>query len=245
MKSREDQAVPFSVPGFHFHPLTQCIPDELYTSDSWLNAQDELQKLSKEPRCSLEQAWPLYMYFGNLTKYARATPKSSTCHLVGFLPSVFHACWDTLLDTDFLHSYHHGIVLKCADGVFHRIFPCIFTYSTDYPEKVLIATMKDMGLCPCPHCLVLKSMFGSLGLIKDMRSHISSVRVYIEINIVPVVNKFIKKLGGLDLDLFHMLIMDFMHECKLGTWEALFTHLIRILYALPGGLQLVVTLDSR
>jgi hypothetical protein len=48
---------------------------------------------------------------------------------------LFHTCWDTLLDTDFLHSYRHGIVLKCADGVFRRVFPRIFTYSADYPEK--------------------------------------------------------------------------------------------------------------
>lgn len=181
--------------------------DELYTSDSWLEAQDELQKLPKEPGCSLERviaglmffsdathlanfgtakAWPLYMYFGNLTKYARSAPKSGACHLVGFLPSVsftslphsgvtlilphqlpdrvkdiihnlprisksgmaalhthcrrelFHACWDTLLSEDFLLAYRHGIVLKCADGVFRRIFPRVFTYSADYPEKCVL-----------------------------------------------------------------------------------------------------------
>lgn len=55
---------------------------------------------------------------------------------------LFHACWDTLLDEDFLHAYRHGIVLKCADGVLRRIFPRIFTYSADYPEKyVLFAKM--------------------------------------------------------------------------------------------------------
>jgi len=85
------------------------IYDELYTSDAWLEAQDNLQKLPKEPGCSLERvvaglmffsdathlanfgtakAWPLYMYFGNLTKYARSSPQSGACHLVGFLPSV-------------------------------------------------------------------------------------------------------------------------------------------------------------
>ncbi|KAG2049220.1 hypothetical protein BDR06DRAFT_984493 [Suillus hirtellus] len=307
-KLREDEAIPFSVPGFHFCPLTQ----------------DELQKLPKEPGCSLERviaglmffsdathlanfgmakAWPLYMYFGNLTKYVRSALKSGACHLVGFLLSLpnrikdvlsalpqisksgmaalhthcrrelFHTCWDTLLDTDFLHTYCHGIMLKCADGVFRRIFPRIFTYSADYPEKVLIATMKDMGLCPCPRCLLPKSMFGSLGLLKDMRSHVSNVQVYFKTNIVkvqdyiywwgntvdgtkveetlreglwvPVVNKFIEKLGGLGLDPFCMLVVDFMYECELGTWKVLFTHLIRILYALPGGLQLVATLDSR
>jgi hypothetical protein len=83
--------------------------DELYTSDSWIEAQDDLQSQSREPGCSLERviaglmffsdathlanfgtakAWPLYLYFGNLTKYARSVPKSGACHLVGFLPSV-------------------------------------------------------------------------------------------------------------------------------------------------------------
>jgi hypothetical protein len=51
---------------------------------------------------------------------------------------LFHACWDTLLDKYFLLAYHHGIVLKCTDGVFRRIFPHIFTYSADYPEKCIL-----------------------------------------------------------------------------------------------------------
>jgi hypothetical protein len=240
-KSKDDDARPFSVPGFHFRPLVEVIRsafadiqasafhlspfkrlwkdplnnheervfDELYTSDSWLDAQDQVQKLPREPGCTLERvvaslmffsdathlanfgtakAWPLYMYFGNLTKYARSAPKSGACHLVGFLPSVssptvlsriaintvyklpdkvkdvlsslprisksgmatlhthcrrelFHACWDTLLDQDFLHAYRHGIVLKCADGVLCRIFPRIFTYSADYPEKWVLSVI--------------------------------------------------------------------------------------------------------
>jgi hypothetical protein len=83
--------------------------DELYTSDAWLEAQDDLHRQPREPDCSLERviaglmffsdathlanfgtakAWPLYLYFGNLTKYARSILKSGACHLVGFLPSV-------------------------------------------------------------------------------------------------------------------------------------------------------------
>lgn len=83
--------------------------DELYTSDSWLEAQDNLQRQPKEPGCSLERviaglmffsdathlanfgtakAWPLYLYFGNLSKYVRSAPTSGACHIIGFLPSV-------------------------------------------------------------------------------------------------------------------------------------------------------------
>lgn len=58
-------------------------------------------------------------------------------------------------------------------------------------------------------------------------------------------NAFAEKLGHLGFDTFRMLVVDFMHECELGTWKALFTHLIRLLYACPGGERLVATLDNR
>jgi hypothetical protein len=56
---------------------------------------------------------------------------------------------------------------------------------------------------------------------------------------------FAQKLGPFGLDPFCMLIVDFMHECELGTWKALFSHLIRLLYSIPGGSQIVATLDER
>lgn len=48
---------------------------------------------------------------------------------------LMHQIWQLLLDEEFLHAYKHGIVLCCADGVVRRIYPRIFTYSADYPEK--------------------------------------------------------------------------------------------------------------
>ncbi|KAG2744713.1 hypothetical protein P692DRAFT_201721484, partial [Suillus brevipes Sb2] len=91
---------------------------------------------------------------------------------------LFHACWNILLDSDFLHAYRHGIVLQCPDGILRRVFPRIFTYSADYPEKVLIATIKDMGSCPCPRCLVPKASFDLLGLARDMRDRFANLRAY-------------------------------------------------------------------
>ncbi len=46
-----------------------------------------------------------------------------------------HAVWRVLLDDDFIEAYRHGIIIKCPDGVVRRVFPRIFTYSADYPEK--------------------------------------------------------------------------------------------------------------
>ncbi|KAG1855096.1 hypothetical protein C8R48DRAFT_776498 [Suillus tomentosus] len=279
------------------------IYDELYTSDAWLGAQDDLHKLPKEPGCSLERviaglmffsdathlanfgtakAWPLYAYFGNLTKYVRSSPTSGSCHLVGFLPSLpdsikdvlsslprisktgiaslltycrrqlFQACWEILMDEEFLYAYRHGIVLKCADGVMRRVYLRIFTYSADYPEKALIATIKDMGSCPCPRCLIPKSLFNCLGLAKDMKNRATNFRVYTTAKIVkardfiyrwgttvdsgkvedtlgegswvPILNQFAVKLGALGLDPF---------ACS---W---------LLYVLPGGTQVVAALDER
>ena len=48
---------------------------------------------------------------------------------------LFHAQWKDLLDEEFLQAYEHGIVFVCGDNVKRRLFPRIFTYSADYPEK--------------------------------------------------------------------------------------------------------------
>jgi hypothetical protein len=48
---------------------------------------------------------------------------------------LIHAVWEFLLDDEFIEAYHHGIPMMCGDGVMRRIYPRIFTYSADYPEK--------------------------------------------------------------------------------------------------------------
>ena len=42
-----------------------------------------------------------------------------------------------------------------------------------------------------------------------------------------------------------MLVVDLLHEFELGIWKALFTHLIRILYAAASNGSLVAELDLR
>ena len=46
-----------------------------------------------------------------------------------------HEVWKILLNDEFLDVYRNGIMIKCFDGKLHRLFPRIFTYSADYPEK--------------------------------------------------------------------------------------------------------------
>lgn len=46
-----------------------------------------------------------------------------------------HAVWSKILDEQFMHAYKYGMVIKCVDGIERHIYPRIFTYSADYPEK--------------------------------------------------------------------------------------------------------------
>jgi len=83
--------------------------DEVYTSEAWEDEHNRLQKQPQEPGCKLEKviaglmlwsdstrlanfgtasAWPLYLYFANLSKYTRAKPNSGACHHIAYIPSV-------------------------------------------------------------------------------------------------------------------------------------------------------------
>ncbi|THU91087.1 hypothetical protein K435DRAFT_820957 [Dendrothele bispora CBS 962.96] len=149
--------------------------------------------------------WPIYLYLGNQSKYERAKPTLFSAHHVAYIPKLLsnvqdryqnkigfpassatlthlkrelmQAIWALILDPEFMHAYEHGILLKCGDGVTRRLFPRFFTYSVDYPEKVLLATIRSLGRCPCPHCLVEKDQIGQLGTYLDRRRRQSKVRV--------------------------------------------------------------------
>ena len=104
---------------FHFTPFKhiwkspvtgqeQRLYDELYTSDAWNKAHDDMQKQRRDDGCNLEhviaglmfwsdgtqlaqfghaKAWPVYLFFGNLSKYRRASV-SGACHPIAFIPPV-------------------------------------------------------------------------------------------------------------------------------------------------------------
>jgi hypothetical protein len=112
--------------------------------------------------------------------------KPSSALLTHFKREMFHKVLSLMLDAEFLQAYKHGEAVECADGIKRRLYPRIFTYSADYPEKsahllphartqltaycrVLIATVRDMGACPCPRCLVRKPDLYLLGTYQDQQ----------------------------------------------------------------------------
>jgi Plavaka transposase len=106
----------------HFHPFRRMwkpnvsappvsVYDELYTSDSFIQADRELQDSSPNPSDSPgterviialmfwsdktqlapfggAELWPLYMFIGNQSKWRRCKGSSNTCHHVAFFESV-------------------------------------------------------------------------------------------------------------------------------------------------------------
>ncbi|KAJ7155302.1 hypothetical protein C8R46DRAFT_1296775 [Mycena filopes] len=246
--------------------------------------------------------WPLYTYFGNQSKYARGKPTANAGYHQAYFPSLpdsikdfyrnlfgiapstdvlahlkrelMHRIWDLLLTPEFIHAYVHGLVVKCYDGVRveRRIFPRFFTYSADYPEKVLLATIKYFGGCPCPRCFVQKDQISEMGTKADMnrrktiredtgwwRRKIDHVRTFIyekgflvagaavNRNLkpqswVPTRNAF-SKLADHGFNLFSMFVPDLLHEIELGVIKSLFVHIIRILYGVGG--DCVAKLDER
>ncbi|KAG6912842.1 hypothetical protein DXG01_011609, partial [Tephrocybe rancida] len=200
---------------------------EIYTSSSFLKAHEDLQASPPEPSCTLPRYvvalmfWsdgthltdfgtasltPLYMQYGNKSKYRRCKPTMHlTDHVAYFeeLPDEFkawssqylgknktnseflshcrreltHAQWRLLLDDDFINTYQHGLVVQWEDGISRRFYPRIFCYSADYKEKALMATVRMNGLVPCPCCKVLKAAAHLVGTKKDKKDRVQLERL--------------------------------------------------------------------
>ena len=112
--SRYFHLTPFSL--IHRSPVTgveQRVYSELYHSDAFINEHKRIQNRSQpppdNPGCKLEKViaalmfwsdsthltnfgtaklWPIYLLFGNLSKYIRSRPSSGACHHLAYIPSV-------------------------------------------------------------------------------------------------------------------------------------------------------------
>ncbi|TFK16733.1 hypothetical protein FA15DRAFT_761328 [Coprinopsis marcescibilis] len=152
------------------------------------------------------------------------------------------------------------MVIKCLDGIEQCVYPQIFSYSADYPEKVLLATIRDKGTCLCPRCMVEKDEADKMGMIRDMKRHLQKAQTYLHDKVelarkwiyyhahaptssVVTKNAFIEQLGK-DFNLGQMLVPDFLHEFELGVWKALFTHMVQVLYATNPDGSTIADLDS-
>ncbi|KAF8585299.1 hypothetical protein K439DRAFT_1646644 [Ramaria rubella] len=207
--------------------------------------------------------WPIYVFPGNMVNWFRARPNSHSCEHWAYIPSLpdsiqdfiqeitggqagtasllthcwckfIQAVWALLLDDDFMMGYKQGIVILCADGILCHVFLCLFTYSTDYPEKMLMLSLRDKGNCPCPRCLVTKKEISELGLQRDHKHHKtrSCEETRAQHADVSLACQFIYQKNSYKFSKYMMFVVDLMHEFELGVWKAVFIHLIWLLYEL-------------
>ncbi|KAF7302011.1 hypothetical protein MIND_00767500 [Mycena indigotica] len=177
---------------------------------------------------------------------------------------LFHTIWRLILDDKFMEACEHGIEILCPDNIWRRFYFRVFTYSADYPEKVLLATIRSLSRCPCPRCLLTSDQFNQLGTVNDNKRRAKLHRVddhrhrglvrrarakVYEKNLAPY-GAAVKRILGPESyvpvmnafsnvstftwDIFQMLAPDLMHELELGVWKMTFVHLIRILVANAG-----------
>jgi hypothetical protein len=122
---------------------------ELYTSTAFINAHKEVQDMPGEPGCNLPRVvvalmfwsdvthltsfgnaklWPLYMFFGNESKYARCKP---SCHLCEHI-----AYFQTVGLSALFQRNHSLITMLTATRIFQRL--CINADSRgENPKSVL------------------------------------------------------------------------------------------------------------
>ncbi|KAJ3526888.1 hypothetical protein NMY22_g9993 [Coprinellus aureogranulatus] len=245
--------------------------------------------------------WPCYLFFGNESKYRRAQPSERLGHQVAYfmklpdhlndhlkdrnggkLPTdalfaycareLFHKQWSVLLDSEFSAAVKEGIVLRCPDGKERCFYPRIFTYAADYPEKTLVAGIRNNGGHPCHRCLVKKEDIYRLGSPSDtarskaarqpdqQKATILQARTEIEkgyavnsstfeeslkaLSLVPIESAFETSLS---FDITEALVVDVLHEFEIGVWKRLYIHLMRLLHAFSSGegVTLTAELDSR
>ncbi|CDO75447.1 hypothetical protein BN946_scf184823.g1 [Trametes cinnabarina] len=231
--------------------------------------------------------WPIYLYIGALSKYIRGMPTEFAAHHIAYLPSLpdtihdlytqeygtapsadvltfckrelMQRIWLLLLDDDFMEAYKHGILVKCADGITRRLFPRIFTYSADYPEKILLSALKPLAKCPCPRCLTPLTEAPQSGtpdgmarasekrvddekLRRDIQKardlvfkkgcSLASKRVQALLDarsLNPIQTAFSKRLSPFGVNFYDFFVPDLMHEFELGVWKGTFAHLLRLL----------------
>ncbi|KAA1479425.1 hypothetical protein DENSPDRAFT_862027 [Dentipellis sp. KUC8613] len=220
--------------------------------------------------------WPIYVLLGNQSKYDTAKPTTFAAHHIAYIPSLpdklqdtyrhlfgisatkavlthckrdlMHAIWTLLLDDEFLEAYEHGIKLVFSDGITRLVFPRIFTYSADYPEKTLLACLRFLGRCPCPRCFIQKPHIQFLGTLADYfrrgktrvddhprRSWVEQARAWIFEKGKALSSTFVESLlfsrSWVPTRFYDMFVPDLLHEFELGVWKSVFTHLLRILHA--------------
>ncbi|TFK81828.1 hypothetical protein K466DRAFT_648231 [Polyporus arcularius HHB13444] len=256
-------------------PVPERLISETYNSDAMLRLHEEIQhkaRAAREPgdaddleyvvapvqiysdsthlaNFGTASLWPIYLFFGSLTKYIRSRPNAFAAHHLAYIVSlpatvqqayqevynepaseaVLRFCkrelmnqiWHLLLDADFVQAYVHGILIEC-DMNARKNHIRVDNRLTH--RKIEAARKQIFERGAPPEGTAVEGMLQTL--VADMAQ-----------------SAFSDKLSEFGHDVYQMLVPDIMHEFELGVWKGIFRHLVRVLIAAGGdGVQ---RLDAR
>ncbi|KAI0693618.1 hypothetical protein C8T65DRAFT_585633 [Cerioporus squamosus] len=167
-------------------------PDDLEYCITLICLYSDSTRLTNFGSASL---WPIYLYFGNQSKYERGRPTAYAAHHMAYIPSLPDQIQDfytdhyqeaataavltflrrelvqqillLLLDDQFMYIYVHGDVVECGDGITRRQFPRFVLHTADFVEKILLTCLKYLAKCPCPRCKINKDKLIEMGTHAD------------------------------------------------------------------------------
>ncbi|KAH9039665.1 hypothetical protein EDB85DRAFT_2141171 [Lactarius pseudohatsudake] len=209
--------------------------------------------------------WPVYLMFANQSKQERVKPSCHAVHHLAYVPSLggdfasryqekteqapspaievhckrelMHAVWNHLLDDDFIEGSTNGLVIRCSDGVERVFFIRIITYSADYPEKLRTNNNRRCQNVEQAHKLMFEK--GLAIPSKQVQQRLGGH------SRIPTRNAFSDVLSKVGQDYHNLFVVDLLHEFEIGVWKSVLTHLIRMLYAIPGvGRDRIAILDG-
>jgi hypothetical protein len=115
-----------------------------------------------------QQAYPVYLTIGNISKRLRRKVSQRATILIGYLPvedfksvvdlaerkrlkgELVHRAMEILLEP-LKRAGAEGVVMKCVDGGERRVYPILASYVADFPEQCLMACTSQSR---CPMCTV-------------------------------------------------------------------------------------------
>jgi len=142
-------------------PPPQRVYDEIFSSDAMFEAHKKLQEQPPEPGCTLERVvlslmfwsdsthlanfgtmslWPLYLFFGNQSKWTRGKPRTDSCHHMAYIPKVSNNHRNKLQThhrqqlPDSFHDFYVGltgdgpsadVLTHCRRGLMHAVWHCL------------------------------------------------------------------------------------------------------------------------
>ncbi|KAI0245402.1 hypothetical protein BJV78DRAFT_1277433 [Lactifluus subvellereus] len=182
------------------NPEYERLYSEMYMSDTALDCQREVEALPHEDGDNLERViiplmlasdlahltsfgsasvWPIYVRFGNQTKYDRAKPSAHATHHLAYVP---------LLGSDFAHrcagltgsALNQATETHCKRELMHKVWETLldddFIEAYDRGLKVLLSSIRLLGRSPCPRCLIKKDEISEVGTPRDLERR-ANVRV--------------------------------------------------------------------